>query len=33
MSDYWDARADARGWEEQLYPDAEDDSVEVRTTE
>jgi hypothetical protein len=35
MSDYWDVRGGARGWEEQLYPDAvdEDDGVEVWTTE
>ncbi len=35
MSDFWDVRGDADGWEEQLYPDADDsdDGVEVRTTE
>ena len=36
MSDHWDVRGQAHGWEEQLYPDvAEDDdsAAEDRTTE
>jgi hypothetical protein len=36
MSDIWDARGDANGWEEQLSPDAgagDDEDVEPRTTE
>ena len=34
MSDYWGVRGGAHGWEEQLYPDADDeDGVEDETTE
>ncbi len=34
MSDYWGVRGGAQGWEEQLYPDADDeDGVEDETTE
>ncbi len=35
MTEYSDKRADTSGWEEQLYPDAEEDDngVEGATTE
>lgn len=34
MSSFWDTRGETDGWEEQLYPDAdEEEGVEVWTTE
>ncbi len=35
MGDHWNVRGDAHGWEEQLYPDGDDDeeSAEGPTTE
>ena len=35
MTEYFNNRADTSGWEEQLYPDAdeEDDGVDEVTTE
>jgi len=33
MSKHWDNRAGDFGWEEQLYPDADEDDIERPTTE
>ena len=33
MSDYREVRGGARGWEEQLSPDADEDDIERPTTE
>ena len=34
MGDHWDVRGDAHGWEEQLYPDGDDEeAAEGPTTE
>jgi hypothetical protein len=33
MSKYWDNRAGDSWWEEQLYPDTDEDDIERPTTE